>query len=203
MDHFSEQDVRTALAPYHNRIRSVVIDGFAEWLSVKECRVAKGFGPILYPRTATNYVFDAIVRNALAVFGPDSTVRILDQVQTAKFCFDGVVIGRFKKGDDDNLGQNIPTQAVLDFVCAQQSLPGLPPAAAKVEFIWTAGLLGAEIESVLVVARDADRLLWSYEIDSREPASGVTPLSLPIEPDDETPLVSPKSKPSEKDAEGK
>lgn len=203
MDQFSEDEVRAALEPYHDRIRSTVLSGFSEWQSVAKCRTTKGFGPVLYPRTITNYVFDAIARNAMTAFGSDSTVRILDEAQTVKFCFGEVVIGRFKKGDDDHLGQNIPTQAVMDFVCAQQSLPGLPPAAAKVEFIWTLDVLGTRVETVLVVARDRERLLWSYEIEPKEPATGVIPLPAPVEPDDDRPLVAPKSKPSEADTEGK
>lgn len=203
MDQFSEDDVRTALEPYHARIRSAVISGFAEWLSLAECRAAKGYAPVLYPRTISNYVFDAIARCALTVFGSDPTVRIIDQVQTVKFCFGDVVIGRFKKGDEDNLGQNIRTQAVLDFVDAQHSLPGLPPAAAKIEFIWTPDLLGSAVESVLVVARDGDNLLWSYEIDPGEPATGAIPLPFQAAPDDEPPLVTPKSLPSENETKGK
>lgn len=203
MDQYSEDDVRLALEPYHAKIRAVVVSGFDEWLSVVECRTAKGFSPVLYPRTITNYVFDAIARNALVTFGSDPTVRIIDQVQTVKFCFGDVVIGRFKKGGEDNLGQNIKTQAVLDFVDAQQSFPGLPPYAAKVEFVWSSDLLGSYIESVLVVARDGDHVLWSYEIDPDEPAYGAIPFPLPVAPDDESPLVKPKSHPSEYETKGK
>src|SRR5438445_3278197 len=158
MDQYSESDVRDALAPYHSRIRAVVVLGFKEWLSVSECRSAKGFAPILYPRTITNYVFDAIARHARTEFGPDTSVRILDESQTVKFCFGNKVIGRFKKGDEDHLGQNIQTQSVLVFIDPQHTLPGFPPQAAKVEFVWAANDIGNEVQSILVVARDNDRI---------------------------------------------
>lgn len=194
MDQYSEAQVREALTPYHSRIKGAIVSGFAEWLAVAECRTKNGFAPILYPRTITNYVFDAIARNARSVLGLDPTVRVLDETQTVKFCFGNVVVGRFKKGDDDHLGQNIPTQAVLGFVDPQQSLPGFPPAAAKVEFVWAANDIGTEIESVLVVARDCERLLWSYEIDDAAESGGIGVVVLPTPsgPDDDEPLVKPK-----------
>lgn len=203
MDQYSEAEVRKALTSYHSRIKGVIVAGFAEWLAVAECRTKKGFAPILYPRTITNYVFDAIARNARSVLGADPSVRVLDETQTVKFCFGDVVVGRFKKGDDDHLGQNIPTQAVLGFVDPQQSLPGFPPAAAKVEFVWAANDIGTEIESVLVVARDCERLLWSYEIDdaAESGGSGVVVLPTPSGPDDDEPLVKPRVA-SKKDAAG-
>lgn len=202
MEKYSEDEVRAALEPYHSKIRGAVVAGFAEWISIGECRVAKGYAPVLYPRTVSNYVFDAIVRNAMDAFSTDTTVRVIDQVQTAKFCFGNMAIARFKKGDDDNLGQNIQTQAVLEFVDAQQSFPGMPPAAAKIEFIWTPDILGTSVESVLVVARDGDHILWSYELEEEVAVSDVITFPAPSGPDLDPPLVTPKVKPSETDAKG-
>ncbi len=204
MDQYSEDEVREALTPYHSRIRQVILDGFAEWLAVANCRSQKGFAPVLYPRTITNYVFDAIARNARTVFGADASVRVRDEAQTVKFCFGGVVIGRFKKGDDDHLGQNILTQAVIDFVDAQQTLPGLPPEVAKVEFIWAADELGTAIESVMVVARDGERMLWAYEIEDAAEGGIVIDFPAPSGPpeDDGQPLVAVKIKTTKENAEG-
>lgn len=193
MDQYSEADVRSALAPYHARIRAVILAGFAEWLAVSECRAGKGFSPVLYPRTISNYVFDAVARKARTEFAADPTVQVRDEPQTVKFCFGSVVIGRFKKADEDNLGQNIITQAVLDFTDPQLCIPGLPPAAAKVEFVWTIDELGTAIESVQVVARDRDRLLWSYEIDDAIESGDVITLLPGGEPDGDEPLVRPKT----------
>ncbi|MBL8567170.1 MAG: hypothetical protein JNM89_15785 [Hyphomicrobiaceae bacterium] len=202
MDRFSEADVKESLQPYHAKIRAMVQRGLDEWLAVSKWRAEAGFAPILYPRTVTNYVFDAIARNARSAFALDATVRVLDEAQTVKFCFGSVVIGRFKKGDDDNLGQNIETQAVLQFIEAEQTLPGLPPEAAKVEFIWAANDIGTELKSVLVVARDGDEVLWSYEIDDE---AGTSVVELPLSPasDDDAPLVRPKRIAPAKGSEGK
>lgn len=193
MTEYSEHEIRAILKPYHSQIWGAVNEGFAEWMTVSECRIASGFGPVLYPRTSANYVFDAVVRNARASFSTAPGVKVFDQVQTVKFCFEKQVIGRFKKGDDGNLGQNIKTQAVLDFLDPQATLPGLPPAAAKVEFTWGLDELQTGIDYVMVVARNGSRLLWSYEIDPPL-AEGRLPVDFPTAPPDqgEFGLVIPK-----------
>lgn len=161
----SMEDVQSALLPYHGKIKSVIVDGYDEWQRVSAFRATSGYSPVLYSRTTANYVFDAIARNAQATFGRDKTVRIRQEAQTIKFIFSGKVIVRFKKGDDDHLGKNILTQAVLDYLDPQQTLPGFPPEAAKVEIVWSANDIGTAIEDVMVVARDGNNLLWSYRID--------------------------------------
>lgn len=196
MDQYSKAEVRRALEPFHDRIGDVIRRGFEEWLHIKEFMLAQRYGPVLYPRTAANHVFDAIAPNAIREFGPDVDVWVKDEVQTVKFCFGGVVVARFKKGDDDNLGQNHPTQAVIEFIDAQQMLPGFPPEAAKVEFIWVPTVLEDAIDEILVVARDGDRVLWTYPIEDIADRSRVIELPISPEPDDGSGaehLVTPKT----------
>jgi hypothetical protein len=111
--------------------------------------------------------------------------------------FKGRVCARFKRGDDDKLGQNVATQTALAFEDADGELPGFPAETVKVDFIWLANDLNTRLEHVLVVARDGDRLLWEYEIEE-EPASGsgtVIPFPDPTAPkpsgDDD--LITPKT----------
>jgi hypothetical protein len=168
-----------------------------EWKAVSTFRAKRGFHRVLYPRTIANYVFDAIARYAIAEFDLDPKVRVIIEAQTIKLCFDEKVIGRFKKGDGDNLGQNHPTVAVLEFIDPQLTIPGLPAAADKVEFIWIGGDLGTTISKVLVVARDVNRRIWEYEIEDAGEGGGVVPLPPPSAPDDGgsgSDLVSPKRK---------
>jgi len=194
---YTEDQVREILSPYHGMISNVIADGFAEWRAVSDFRAASGFAPQLYSRSVSNYVFDAIARQARSRFALERKVKVVDETQTVKFIFDGSVIGRFKKANDDNLGRNIPTQAFLDFADPQQSLPGFPPHAAKVEFTWTVDDLGTSIDHVMVSARDGDRLLWCYEIDDTgESSAGIFTLPIkPVDPDTDRPLVAVKRKP--------
>lgn len=203
MTSMTMEEVKAALSPYHVRIKQVVIEGYDEWRRVAAFRATSGYSPVLYSRTVANYVFDAIARNAQTVFGREKAVRIRQETQTIKFIFAGKVIVRFKKGDEDHLGKNILTQAILDYLDPQQTLPGFPPEAAKVEIVWTANEIGTAVEDVVVVARDGNTLLWSYRIDDDAgEAGGVSVLPFPDgpTPDDFSPLVVVKPRKPERES---
>lgn len=191
-----EAEVYDVLSPYHDRIQTIVERAWAEWRATVEFRAKENFGPVLYPRTITNYVFDAIARFAIAEFVDDSTVSVKIEPQTVKFFFKGKVLGRFKKGDEGNLGRNITTQAVLNFIETEGVLPGMPPETAKVEFVWRSNELNTQLEQVFVVARDNNRLLWQYEIGGSAADTG-TVIPFPESPEGPTDgadddLVKPK-----------
>lgn len=199
----SMEDVQATLSPYHGHIKQVIADGYDEWQRVSTFRAMNGYSPVLYSRTIANYVFDAIARNAQATFGRDRTVRIREEAQTIKFIFAGKVIVRFKKGDDDHLSKNILTQAVLDYLDPQQTLPGFPPEAAKVEIVWSANDIGTAIEEILVVARDGDTVLWSYRVDDDAGEAGdsnVLPFPDGLGPDEFSPLVVVKPRKPERES---
>lgn len=177
----SEAEVYDVLSPYHDRIQTIVERAWTEWRVTAEFRTKNNLGPVLYPRTMTNYVFDAIARFAIAEFADDSTVSAKVESQTVKFFFKGMVLGRFKKGDEGNLGQNITTQAVLNFIETDGVLPGMPPETAKVEFVWRSNELNTQLEHVFVVARDHNRLLWQYEIGGSAAGTG-TVIPFPESP---------------------
>lgn len=196
MTHYSEDDVRQHLAPYHERIMGVVRQGHDEWVAVKRFMAASGFGSVLYPRTVANHVFDAVVRRALREFGDDPNIRIIDETQTVKFCFGDIVLARFKKGDEDNLGRNHPTQAVLDFVSAQGVFPGIPPSATRVEILYAVSAVADEVAQVVIAARDGADLLWHYELDEGGAVGAVVPFPQPIQSDDsdDDPIVVPRKR---------
>jgi hypothetical protein len=188
----SKDDVQKVLEPYHQRIRGVVVRAWEERRAEAAWRAGNGMDPLFYSRTVANYIFDAIARIAVNEFVADSSVHVKVEAQTIKLFFKGGICARFKKGDDNKLGQNHPTQASLAFEMADATLPWFPPATAKVEFIWLANELNTRLERVLVVARDGDRLIWEYDID---PAAGML-VPLPIAPAPEPPseagLITPK-----------
>jgi hypothetical protein len=196
MPHPVKEEVQRDLQNYHPRIRRVVDQAWAEWRTMAAYRAQNSFAPFLYPRTVANIMFDAIARYAITEFGGDLSVHVDIEPQTIKLFFKGTVFARFKKGDDNKLGQNIPTQAALAFEFVNGMLPGLPAETAKVEFIWLANEINTRLEHVLVVARDGDRLLWDYEIDESEGASTVIPFPEPPTPQPPTSsddLVKPKT----------
>ncbi|MDX6613847.1 MAG: hypothetical protein QOD75_3033 [Blastocatellia bacterium] len=195
MAHAVKEEVRAILGEYHSSIRRVVELAWAEWRTVAALRVEHDLAPLMYPRTITNDVFDAIARFGIAEFNGKPSVNVKVEAQTFKLFFKGRVCARFKRGDDDKLGQNVATQASLAFEDADGELPGFPPTTVKVDFIWLANDLNTRLAHVLVVARDGDRLLWEYEIEE-EPASGagtVIPFPDPIKPSGDDDLITPKT----------
>jgi hypothetical protein len=107
-----KDDVKKILEPYHGKIRNVVEEAWTEWRAVQALRVDAGLPALLYQRTISNYIFDAIARRAIPAFGAESRVSVKIEAQTFKLSFRGVA-ARFKKGGDDGLGCSIPTQAAL------------------------------------------------------------------------------------------
>lgn len=187
----TKDEVVAVLKPFHPRIRRVVERAWDEWRTLERMRIKKSMKPVLYSRTIANYVFDAMARYALEEFDSAPGVNVKPEAQTIKLFFKGVVCGRFKKGDENGLGQNIPTLAALAYEEAEGVLPGFPPETMKVEFIWIANDLGTALDSVTVVARDGDTELWHYEIEKAEPTT-VVPFRQPSTAPDGTPLVTPK-----------
>ncbi|MFK4002548.1 hypothetical protein [Qipengyuania sp. NPDC077563] len=110
------------------------------------------------------------------------------------------IVARFKKAGDDGFGCNIPTQAAMAFMDAETPLPGFPAKTAKIELIWEPNEIWTQVERVLVVARDGDRLLWEYEV-SGEPMDDTAFTINPTGHDDgsdemdDTDLIRPKAKP--------
>jgi hypothetical protein len=171
-------DAKKALTPLHDLIRSVIDEAWAEWRIVQRFRDEKGMGAPMYPRTVSNYVFDAIARRAIPRFGAKDSAMVLIDAQSFKIYINGTLI-RIKKGGEDHLGCNWPTQMALAFEELDGQLPGLPPETTKLEIIWLPNEIWTQIEQVLVVARDGDKLLWQYEIP---PAAGAIIETLPIAP---------------------
>ncbi len=197
----TKDEARDILGPYHGLIWHIVHEAWGEWRTVHGLRTSAGLPPPLYHRTISNDVFDAIARRAILLFGAEPRVSVEQEAQTFKLFFRGSLLVRFKKGGDDKLGRNVPTQTAMAFMDADGVLPNMPPETARVEIIWLPNEIWTKVETVLVVARDGDRLVWEYEIGESAKADDVVPMLLPPtaqpEPDGDD-LVTPKARPDSK-----
>ena len=195
----TKDEARNTFGPYHPLIWQIVQEAWAEWRQIQTLRADNGLAPLLYPRSISNYVFDAIARRAIPAFGAEERVNLLIEAQTFKICVGGIV-ARFKKGGDDKLGSSIPTLTAMAFMEADAMLPlpGISPDTAKVEIIWLPNTIWTQVEQILVIARDGDQLIWEYEID--DPGLGnvvslpPTPLA-PEPPENGDDLIRPKARP--------
>jgi hypothetical protein len=154
-----------------------------------------------YARTRANIVFDLIAGEIAAEFDGEPRIHIINRDETVKLLVDDRLLLRIKKANDDGLGSNIPTQAVLEFVCQEPDIPGLLGDLHKIEICYFEDATGAEIGAVFVTARDNNTKLWSYEIGRPEAASA-TIIPFPTGPADETPPeIAPRKIDPEKDAD--
>lgn len=185
-------DIKGVLSPYHPMLRSIVDDAWAEWRAVQKFREEKGFGPMLYTRSISNYMFDAIARRAVPRLGVEASIMVVSDSQTFKAHINGVLL-RMKKGGDDNLGRNHPTLTALAFEEADQRFPGFPAETPKVELIWVPNDIWTKVDQLLIVARDGEKLIWQYDIPVAE-GTGVAPLppKTPAPHETESDLIKPK-----------
>jgi hypothetical protein len=177
----SMAETKAKLSPYHGIIRSVIDEAWAEWRKVQRFREDNGFNPVLYARTISNYMFDAIARRAIPRLGAEAKVLLQTDAQTFKAYVNGVLV-RVKKGGEDGLGCNWPTQTALAFEEVGGHFPGFPAETTKVEIIWLPNDIWTKVEQLLIVARDGDKMLWQYEIPADE-GTGIV-KRLPIWPSD-------------------
>ena len=96
--------------------------------------------------------------------------------QTFKAYINGVLV-RIKKGGDDNLGCNHPTQTALAFEDADAQFPGLPPETTKVEIIWLPNEIWTRSNRCSSSRATAISLIWQYEIPA-EKGSGTPPIPI-------------------------
>jgi hypothetical protein len=202
----TKDKARDILGPYHALIWRIVHEAWDEWRTVQRLRVENDMPPLLYSRSIANYVFDAVARRAIPAFGAEPRVTVKIEAQTFKIFVGGLLAARFKQGGDDRLGRNIPTQSAMAFMDADGVLPGTSPETAKVEIVWLPNDIRTQIETLLIIARDGDKLIWDYEIeDPRESAEIIRLPIRPIEPlgpeagDLVIPKVTPNAHPKKKE----
>ena len=145
----------------------------------------------MFGRTRSNIIFDYICQHAVVAFADDPDIYIIEKAGTLQFLFRDRVLVRFKKGNSKGIGSNIQTQAVLDFVDPQLTIPGLPEVH-RVEACYKTDTLGTQLEQLAIVARNRTRRIWSYLIDGTEPEAQIILLPTPSSLDATPPAVTPK-----------
>jgi hypothetical protein len=167
-----EHVVRAALAKYETKLSDAIYGAWQDWRELPLIGRLKFVG-----RSRACLVYDFIVQRAMATLADDTSVNFIEGDETVKLVFDGIVALRFKKANESGVGSNIKTQATLGFVEQQQELPGIP-GVHKVEMVYVLNRLQTKIDQVLVVARDGDRCLWSYEVTTNGGAA-IVPMPQP------------------------
>tara|TARA_R110001599_G_scaffold6485_1_gene31783 strand:- start:3975 stop:4577 length:603 start_codon:yes stop_codon:yes gene_type:complete len=189
-----QEEVEPIIASFAARLRAVLDRAMSDWLEMPDR------GRFIYPRTRANIIFDDIVRHALIEFDGDGDedVKALHEPQSVKFMFKNSVVARFKKGNDNGVGSNIETNAVMDFIDPQSSFGGLPEIH-RVEIVYMLNVLATDYAEVEVVARDMDRRVWAFPLVGK-PSAEIVPLPTRTPPVLTVPVVTPKVAPAKEDS---
>ena len=182
--------VRKALAPHTQWITRAILGAWQDW---------RGFphGPSWRcNRSRANFVWEQIIGRALSAVVGAPNVQYKKANETFTFIVNGVVVFRFKKANEEGISANIPTQTALAFHDHQITVPGIPPVH-RVEVVYQLNALETNIQDILVVARNGDRVHWYCSL---LPASTVA-----MPPAAATPTPTPPARvvPREKQADEK
>jgi hypothetical protein len=167
-------DVKLLLETREQPINDIVIAAWERWWANPE-RLT------LYRRTRATLIHNYMMNLARPVFADDADIYQVEKQETIFFVANQRLVFRFKKGDDIGLSRNIETQASLAFNDPQQTLPELPDVG-RVDIAYVLNPLETLIDRVLVVARDGDRVVWSYPIFPRPADILPFPTPFPVRP---------------------
>jgi hypothetical protein len=191
-----QDNVRGILTDFEQRILSILEKAWAEWLEMPK----KGK---LSARSRASVVFDFIKNHAIDEFHADPNIHVIPKGQTVKFLFRDQVLVRFKKANSKGIGSNIETQAVLQFVDPQISIPNFLPDIYKIEVCYVLDRLATKMEMIAVTKRDRRRKIWSYPIHGSVADNVIhLPHAPPSGGSDEPPIVRPRTTPIEKPETG-
>ncbi|MDP1647560.1 MAG: hypothetical protein Q8M01_05080 [Rubrivivax sp.] len=167
--------VQELLSPHNDAVVGIAQSAWARWERNPERAQ-------LYRRVRACLVHNYMMLDAIPNLPADERIKHVEGQETALFLISDELVIRFKKGNEKGLTSNIGTQAVLEYNDPEESLSllGLPDLI-RVDIAYVLNDLQTKIQDVLVVARDNERVAWSYSIMQRAADVG-DPTYLPIDP---------------------
>ena len=169
--------VQSILNGQTDSIVAAVLGAWRDWLSSPyngrwRCR-----------RSRANFVWEQIIERAHLLFDGVPDVEIIEGHETFKFLVNDRVLFRFKKGDAAGLSANVPTQLALAFHDHEKNLFGLP-AVHRVDIVYRLNRLETAIDDVIVVAREEDKVAWTFSLLHSDSVAVLPPSPAPSnEPD--------------------
>lgn len=138
-----------------------------------------------FKRTVAVLMHQFMMNEVRREFGSSRTVRFLDKHETIRLLIDRKLVVRLKKMDKRGYARAIHTQATLALT---NEVPlALPfsendlPHVYVVDAGYVLNDLETAIDSILVVGRHGESVIWSYEAD-RGAAAGMVATITPVAP---------------------
>ncbi len=198
--HMSLPDLKTvqlALTPLEPALTDAFIRAWKDWRNAP-------YAGHWHKRGRANFVWEQAVHYAAATISEMPGVKIVPKDNSFHFLVNGKVAFRMKKADSAGFTSNYPTQEALSFHDPQLPLTGIA-AAQRVEVTYVLDKTETNISDVSVVARDGNRIEWTYSILNSESVVSLPsnqPKTAPTKDSSSTGLVSPKGQKKKQDEAG-
>jgi hypothetical protein len=166
--------VRSILDPHGVDLRDCVLSAIERWK--RDVRTAM---PLHHPTVRANMIWGLMVDEARQRFGSVRGVHIVDRSERFLVVFRNRVAVRFKKLNEEHRTSNFKTNAAI-LLDEQQSIQGIPQGTTIVTVGYVLNTQTNEIDSVLVLYRDA-RTHWEYSLTDMSKAP-VAQLEFPQVP---------------------
>jgi hypothetical protein len=192
----NQEEVRNLLKPLHGPLTRVVTGAWEDWQKVAPM-IGRRFA-----RTPANVIYERMIARAVPELESLPGMHIVNGHQTVHFVYQDAVRFRFKKGDENGLSKNYPTQMALAFNDQTSDLFGAP-TITRVDVVYQLDGLATRVTDVAVVARPDMNVLWSYSITASEMKSAEVVELIPKAPSPVESLVRPKvQQPEQEKSEG-
>ncbi|MCR1803925.1 hypothetical protein NTC87_01755 [Stenotrophomonas geniculata] len=168
--------VQAALAPLEPVLTRAFTNAWADWQSADLSHWRR--------RGRANYIWEQAAHYAATELDPMPSVSVLLKNESYHFLVDDQVSFRLKKSDSTGFTRNYPTQEALAFHDPQLPLTGIP-AQHRVEVTYQLNEAETDLNDIVVVARDGEKILWTYSMlrDNSVTSLPTTQAAPQVEPD--------------------
>jgi hypothetical protein len=173
--------VQAALTPLEPVLTRALTRAWDDWMAADLHHWRK--------RGRANFVWEQAAHYAAIDLNEDPRVSILVKNESYHFLVDDRVAFRLKKADHSGYTRNYPTQEALAFHDPQMPLTGVP-AEQRVEVTYTLNTAETDLNDIVVVARDGDKVLWTYSL-LRDDSVASLPVAQPEAPAQQPDVAKP------------
>jgi hypothetical protein len=158
----SKEETQKLLQPYMATFWKIMLTVWKAWEGIPEEQ------RMMMTATArANNLYSFIIHYARTHFSNNPEVKIIEK-RLFLVGIKGLVLLRFKKlkSVDDKRSSNYPTLFQMNY-SSQQSLPGMPPEAARLTVGYVLDVTATALQGLFVTYPCGKMLHWDFEIERR------------------------------------
>lgn len=158
----SKEEAESLLMPYMETFWKIMLDVWKAWEEIPEKQRM-----MMTPTARANNLYSFTIFYARTYFADVPGVTII-QKRLFLVGISGLVLLRFKKlkSIEDKRSSNYPTLFQMNY-SSQQTLPGMPPEAARLTIGYVLDVSQSAIQGLFVTHPFGRTLLWDFEIERR------------------------------------